>query len=108
VLRILLGSLCLVVAAPLMTAAADGAGRTVIASCADGSVIFATKWEDVHCAGAARMPPGHVPRVASEPDRAVALAWEREKLRERDLDEEIAAAAVPEPRAPAPGSLPRR
>lgn len=101
-LRILLGSACLVVATPLMDATADDAGRTVIASCADGSVIFATKWEDVHCAGAARMPAGHVPRVASESDRAAALAWERETVRERELDAEITAAAGPE----APGSLP--
>jgi hypothetical protein len=69
----------------------DGAGRSVVGSCADGSVIFATKWEDVHCEGAVRMPAGYVPRVASQRDRSAAVA---EVTREDALEAQIAAHLV--------------
>jgi hypothetical protein len=109
VFRALPASAFLVVAAPLVAAAIDGGGRSVIASCADGSVIFATKWEDVHCAGAIRMPPGHVPRVGSMRDRAAAIGLDREAARERDLEEQIAEAIARRPATsrthPAPVTL---
>jgi hypothetical protein len=93
VLRALLGS-ALLVALPLIAAAMDGGGYPIVASCADGSVIFATKWEEVRCAGAIRVPRSHGTRVGSMPGRSVALALEREAARERDLEEQIAQWVV--------------
>jgi len=83
------------VAALLVTAAAAGA-RGVVASCADGSVLLASRWEDVHCAGAIRMPPGVTARVGSTKHRAAALATLREADRERELEEQIAGAVSAE------------
>jgi hypothetical protein len=55
-------------------------------------VVIAQRWEDVHCAGAVRMPDGYVPRVGSARDRAMAVSFEREAARERDLEAQIGRA----------------
>jgi hypothetical protein len=98
------------VATALIASALDAGAESVVASCADGSVIFAGRWTDVGCAGAARMPPGQVARVGSEPDRTRALAWEREAARERDLEASLAEVIGPPRRSapPGPGGRPDR
>lgn len=85
-LRAPLAALLVLVASPCAFAA-ESSVRQVVASCEDGSVIFATKWEHVRCEGAIRMPPGFVPRVASEYDRALVVA---EHSREREMEEQLA------------------
>ena len=75
-----------------IAAAPDGGTPSVVASCADRSVIFATRPEQVRCEGAIVLPSGLIPRVGSLDDRNVAVAAQVERWRESDLDFLIAHA----------------
>jgi hypothetical protein len=91
----------------------------LVAECEDGSVVLASRWEDVHCAGAVEVAPGETPRLgaARQLDRP---DWRRarrqhEAQRELDLETQIERARTglrperatlrPQPAAPrqAPG-----
>jgi len=87
-------SLC-AAAAALVAVFLPSAGHALIAACADGSVIFAKKWEDVRCAGAAEVAPQDVPQLGFVPRDAAkqrqTLRRELEAMREGDLEAQLAA-----------------
>lgn len=85
--RLLARSLLLALVLPTAAFALE---RPIVAGCGDGSVVFAAKWEDVHCAGAVRMTRGRVPGVGAVPDPTPHVS-PREVARERALEREIAA-----------------
>jgi hypothetical protein len=51
----------------LLGIAWPGTAGALIAACRDGSVVFAKRWEDVHCAGAVEVAPGEVPPLGPRP-----------------------------------------
>ena len=78
---------CLLLANPV-------ASEVLTASCADGSVVLALHWEDVHCEGAYRIPPGVDPglgvaRQIREDRRGKLIR--REAGRERRMEALLAA-----------------
>lgn len=87
----------LLVAAVLPTEA-----RALVAACADGSVVLARGWRDVHCAGAVEVAPGTVPPMGMPKSlpTGVPQSFRRqlEAARERDIDEQLASVdAAPPP-----------
>ncbi|MBW1688224.1 MAG: hypothetical protein JRS35_24570 [Deltaproteobacteria bacterium] len=93
--RVLRGIALYVAAGTLLTAALPATARALIATCADGSVVFAKKWQDVHCSGAVEVAPEDVPQFGYVPrDRAAerrAFSRQHEAMRERDLEAQLAA-----------------
>lgn len=94
--------------ATLLALALPLPARAVLAACADGSLVLARRWQDVHCPGAVALEPGEVPPLGPA-RRAPSLAQRRqmregeETARERDLERQISAAlADAAARAPAP------
>ena len=89
--------------ASLLAAAAASAGaRSLLATCADGSVVVARQWKDVRCEGAMPVEPDALAlgvHHSRQPDQR-ALRRAHEAVRERDLDEQL-AAVVRERRASA-------
>ena len=79
----------------LLGAALPTSARALIATCADGSVVFAKKWQDVHCSGAVEVAPKDVPQFGYVPrDRVAerrAFNRQHEAMRERDLEAQLAA-----------------
>ena len=88
-----------VAAGALLAAALPTTARALIAACADGSVVFAKRWEDVHCAGAVEVAPEDVPQFGYVPrDRAAerrTFSRQHEAMRERDLEAQLAALLAP-------------
>lgn len=88
-----------VAAGMLLAAALPTPARALVAACGDGSVVFAKRWEDVHCSRAEMVTPrdvpqlGYVPRDASKERRE--LRSELEAMRERDLEAQLAAFSAP-------------
>jgi hypothetical protein len=76
-------------------AAADSSAA-IVASCADGSVVIAKKWKDVHCMGALVVAPGNVPPLGTRPGHpspaSQASRSQQEAARERDLEAQITSA----------------
>ena len=65
----------------------------LVADCEDGSVVLASRWEDVHCTGAVEVAPGETPRLGAvrqldRPDWRKARR-QREAQRELDLETQI-------------------
>ncbi len=86
--------------------------RALVAACADGSVVFAKRWKDVHCAGAVEVAPEDVPQlgfVSREPSKEreerQAFRAEQEAMRERDLEQQLAALPPPAVEAGPPGPV---
>ena len=107
--RVLRGITLYVAAVTLLAAALPTTARALIAACADGSVVFAKRWEDVHCAGAVEVAPENMPQLGYVPrDRSAerrAFSRQHEAMRERDLEAQLAALPAPaiqaRPSAPA-------
>ena len=100
-----------VAAFTLLAAALPSTARALIATCADGSVVFAKKWQDVRCTGAVEVAPNDVPQFGFVPrDRAAerrAFNRQHEATRERDLEAQLAALpAVSAQARPAGAALP--
>jgi hypothetical protein len=93
--RVLRGISLYVAAGMLLGAALPTSARALIAACADGSVVFAKRWEDVRCSGAVEVAPEDVPQFGYVPrDRSAerrAFSREHEAMRERDLEAQLAA-----------------
>jgi hypothetical protein len=82
-------------AATLATALCVDA-EALVANCDDGSVVFAQRWEDVHCAGAAEVAAGEAPRLGLA-SASIAPDWRetrrrREAARELDLEAQVERA----------------
>jgi hypothetical protein len=80
-----------------LAAASASDAAALVAACPDGSVVFAPRWQDVHCAGAALVAPGGVPRLGLRPPepslaRRQALRAQRESAREREIERQLTAA----------------
>jgi len=107
--RVLRGISLYVAAVTLLAAALPSSARALIATCADGSVVFAKKWQDVRCSGAVEVAPEDVPQFGFVPrDRVAegrAFSRQHEAMRERDLEAQLAAlpavAAQARPSGPA-------
>jgi hypothetical protein len=68
----------------------------LVANCEDGSVVLASRWEDVHCAGAVEVAPGETARLG-EARRLDVPDWRKarrqhEAQRELDLETQIERA----------------
>jgi hypothetical protein len=92
---VLRGIVLYVAAGTLLAAALPTAAHALVAACADGSVVFAKRWEDVHCAGAVEVVPENVPQLGyvSRDRSAERKAFRRkhETMREGDLEAQLAA-----------------
>lgn len=107
---VLRGTTLCVAAGALLAAVLPSVAHARIAACADGSVVFAKKWEDVHCTGAVEVAPKDVPQFGYVPDDPVAerraLRRQQEAMRERDLEAQLDALLLPAvqagPATPAP------
>jgi hypothetical protein len=83
----------------------------LVVSCADGSVVFAQRWRDVHCAGATLVAPGSVPPLGLRPPepslaRRRAFRARQESAREREIESQLADALSRGPAPPAVSSGP--